>query len=514
MKPTDLLDRNGTAHQKKISAADPAYIQQLRSLSPAAPDVASAVYAAIFGCPIPLCPQCASPIGLDARGQPKKRFCSLKCLNASPEVADKIRQKKLSATPEQKTASNNKRAETCLTIYGVSHVMKDPARASAAAAKGNPKRIQTAKIKAEQYLRDHGYLSQQAHLSKEAREMLADSALLTKLFLEDKLTLNEIADRIGCSPSTVTNRLKELGLERKDHTLSQGENELFRFVQGLLAPGTEIIRNDRKVFSNTMELDLFVPLFNLAIEYHGIYWHSLDGIANAAMENRLRHQKKALACEEKGIRLIQIFEDEWRDKRSHCEALISNVLNLGERVGARECKVELLTDPSVSRAFFEKNHMSGHAPAAGIKTYGLIHKKTGKLLCAMSIASSRFAPETKTQEMIRFATERGYNVVGGGSKLIKAWQERNPGVTLTTYSDLRFGWGGGYVKMGFSSEGYTQPGYSWVVGKERISRYSVNKKIISQHPACDPSLSEDDNMFLRVGARKLYDAGHRRFSFV
>lgn len=65
----------------------------------------------------------------------------------------------------------------------------------------------------------------------------------------------------------------------------------------------EIIQN-RKILDD-FYLDIYLPKLNLAIEYNGNYWHSIE-----ARKPIDYHLQKSLACREKGIRLIHIYEFE------------------------------------------------------------------------------------------------------------------------------------------------------------------------------------------------------------
>lgn len=52
------------------------------------------------------------------------------------------------------------------------------------------------------------------------------------------------------------------------------------------------------------QLDIYLPDLKLAIEYNGIYWHSIKH------KPKHYHQKKSLLCKDKDIRLIHIYEFE------------------------------------------------------------------------------------------------------------------------------------------------------------------------------------------------------------
>ena len=65
-----------------------------------------------------------------------------------------------------------------------------------------------------------------------------------------------------------------------------------------------IIRNIRQIIS-PKELDFYLPDLNLAIEYNGLYYHSIEyGIPSDY------HYNKSIQCFNKGIRLIHFYEFE------------------------------------------------------------------------------------------------------------------------------------------------------------------------------------------------------------
>jgi len=87
---------------------------------------------------------------------------------------------------------------------------------------------------------------------------------------------------------------------------SKGENELQMFIESL---GINIIRNDRTQIINpltnrNLELDVWIPSLNKAIEYNGEYWHSFP--------NSIKNdQIKSNQCKEKNIDLLIIGENDW-----------------------------------------------------------------------------------------------------------------------------------------------------------------------------------------------------------
>lgn len=83
--------------------------------------------------------------------------------------------------------------------------------------------------------------------------------------------------------------------------------ELLKFIQSIYL---DIIKVNDKIEISPYELDIYLPKLKLAIEYNGIYWHSIEN--NISKDY---HLNKSLLCREKNIRLIHIYEFEDLDKQ-------------------------------------------------------------------------------------------------------------------------------------------------------------------------------------------------------
>lgn len=116
-----------------------------------------------------------------------------------------------------------------------------------------------------------------------------------------------------------------------EDSCSNGEDEVYFFIKRFL-PTTQIIRHSRKVLDNKAELDIYLPEFNFAIEYDGLYWHS----SNRQSTDKNYHANKTHLCEEKGINLLHVFENEWIFSRDIVESIIKSRLGIYGRVCMRE----------------------------------------------------------------------------------------------------------------------------------------------------------------------------------
>ena len=105
----------------------------------------------------------------------------------------------------------------------------------------------------------------------------------------------------------------------KCHPVSKAQDDIYKFLKSL-DPSLKIIKQTRKIIA-PLELDIYIPSLKLAIEYNGSFWHSLK-----KLNDKNYHLNKTKLCEEKGIKLIHIFEHEWNNKRDLILDIIKNMI--------------------------------------------------------------------------------------------------------------------------------------------------------------------------------------------
>ena len=99
---------------------------------------------------------------------------------------------------------------------------------------------------------------------------------------------------------------------------SNKEKELVEYIKSIY--NGKIIENDRTILQGK-ELDIYIPEYNLAIEFNGSYWHS------DTFKNKSYHLEKTKSCKEKEINLIHIFEHEWDMNKDACKSIVYNILH-------------------------------------------------------------------------------------------------------------------------------------------------------------------------------------------
>jgi len=102
---------------------------------------------------------------------------------------------------------------------------------------------------------------------------------------------------------------------------SKFELEVKKFVKSIY--NGRVVYNDRTIIFNNntnkfLELDLYFPELNKAIECDGVYWHSRK-------ETMQRDKIKTKLCNKNSINLLRITDKEWPSKR--CAQKINNFLS-------------------------------------------------------------------------------------------------------------------------------------------------------------------------------------------
>ena len=275
------------------------------------------------------------------------------------------------------------------------------------------------------------------------------------------------------------------------------QNEIFKFVSSL-SPDSKY--NNRSIIK-PYELDIFIPSKKIGIEVNGIYWHSFNHIETT--EERNRHTNKCDLCVNYDIFLIQINENEWRNKQKIIKSILKSKLGIiPNKIYARKCKIIKL-DSQQHKKFMDQNHIQGGKGYS--VAYGLSYKD--ELVTIMS-----FNKHKKYEwEITRFANKLNTMVVGGASRLFKRFIKENNPDQILTYADRRYSNGNLYKKLGFKLDGVTKPNYCYVKRDKIYSRQQFMKhKLKDKLETFDPKLTEAQNMF-NNGYRRLWDAGNYRF---
>lgn len=292
------------------------------------------------------------------------------------------------------------------------------------------------------------------------------------------------------------NHIQGQGCKKCFMDKSNIEREVFEYIKKIY--NGEVIENNRKILEGK-EIDIFIPDLKIGFEVNGLLWHS--EIFNP--ENNY-HINKTILSESKGVRLIHIFEDEWRNKKEIVKSLISSILSLNKVIYARKCEIREVENKE-SKEFLNKNHLQGNV--TGTVKIGLYYNN--ELSCIMTFSKNRVALGCKAKEgeyeMIRFCNRLNLNVIGGASRLLKYFIKKYRPNKIKSYADRRWSKGNMYDKLGFKFIRCSKPNYYYVVNKKRENRFNYRKDILVKQ-GFDKNKSEHEIMIERKIPR-IYDCG-------
>lgn len=275
------------------------------------------------------------------------------------------------------------------------------------------------------------------------------------------------------------------------------EKEVLSFVKKICGEKVIVEHNNRTIL-NGSELDIYVPSKKLAIEFNGLFWHNENNKPNNY------HLKKTEECNKNGIRLIHIFEDEWKYKKNIMKSMIENIIGkTKKRIFARKCDIRLCNS-SESKKFLDENHIQGWCPST-IKL-GLFYKD--ELVSMMTFGKSRhFIGNGKFEyELLRFCNKINTTVIGGASKLFKFFIKEYKPNNVISYADRRWSIGNLYYNLGFTFSHNSKPNYFYIIKDKRKNRFNFRKSILIKKYNCDENVSEREFCKQKKWYR-IYDCG-------
>ena len=277
-------------------------------------------------------------------------------------------------------------------------------------------------------------------------------------FLGDKkYTFSELAEIFNCPNYTVSMWASRLNIsERIKHCggKSSYEEDIIDYLNSLGIKN--IIHGSRKILANNLELDIYLPDYNIGIEFNSTYWHS------DAFLNKDYHQNKSKLAADLGIRLIHISEYDWIDTQRQLilKSIMKSACNkIKNKIYARNCIVKKLKSSEL-RSFCDKNHIQGYRNAK--ITYGLFYNN--ELVQMMS-----FSHHKKYEwELIRSCTKLDTQIVGGVNKLFKAFVKDEKPNQIFSYCDFNLFNGISYEKLGMQYLGLTAPNLHYILKNGKV----------------------------------------------
>ena len=288
---------------------------------------------------------------------------------------------------------------------------------------------------------------------------------------------------------------------------SKYEREIYDFISSVYSG--VIVTNTKQVIS-PFEVDVYLPDLKFAIELNGLYFHS----EISGGRDKHYHLAKTIKANKLGIRLLHIFEDEWKTKSEIIKSmLLSRIGKIKTNLHARSM---ILSYPSSDEknAFLKNNHLQGVDKSSIF--IGLYDSK--ELISLMTFGPLRTVLGSKSvqdqYELVRFCTKLGVSCRGSFSKLMTYFVSLKNPSKIITYADQRFSveTSNVYSKNGFNYISTTKPNYFYMKNHDsRLHRFNFPKhKLVKL--GHDISMSEWEIM-QSMGYDRIWDCGHLKYEW-
>ena len=460
----------------------------------------------------PSCKLCQRPVhSYQSFSEGFRAYCSVKCAKSDPAIIASTR-----ATNRNRYGCGNvsnhetvkqKRSETIKKRFGAEHYFQShDAKAKAKQTHLKTRGVEhpmhceevVKKQKAtvhERYGDQFGYFPQR-NITAFGREHLADATKFADVLLQHGVAT--MAELCGVSPQTIYAYCKQHGLPRPR---SRYEQEIGSWLdeQGLN------YRSNVKL--DKLEID-FVIEGKIGLEFNGLYYHTTASLAARGIElPKDYHASKLKVCEENGLRLFMINEDEWLERSDAIKARLLNLCRRSSKgAGARKLRIGSI-DLKCSNAFVDKHHIQG-STASTIANYGAFDADD-RLVAVMQFSHQR---GTKAVELIRFCSD-GRVYPGVFTRMLKHAVENEGYQSVISFADLRHSRGDVYSSNGFIEVGRIPPDYRYAKGLKTFHKSSFRKSEIARRFGEPYSMMTEAEAMRNLGYDRIYDCGKIKYKW-
>ena len=188
------------------------------------------------------------------------------------------------------------------------------------------------------------------------------------------------------------------------------------------------------------------------------------------------------------------------------KTILSSNLGINQRIFARKCKIGF---PNVyeKNQFLNEYHLQGEDKSQF--RYGLYYGD--KLVGLMTFRTSRYNKKYKW-ELVRYCGCLGITVVGGFSKLLKAFMREHDG-SIISYADRNYSDGNVYSTNGFTLVETNPPNFHYVNLNKgiRLHRSTYTKKRLLVLLGIKDSDKSESQITKDLGIKKIYNCGTLRY---
>lgn len=358
------------------------------------------------------------------------------------------------------------------------------------------------------------------HLTKSHPEISQNDYIIKNMFNGEKPLC-----KCGCGNEVeILRNGKNCDLNKetysRDYIKGHWDWEVFSDIGKQSTEEIELLNYIKSIYKGTIEesvrglipkyeIDIYLPELKIGIEYNGLYWHSEKG-----GKNKNYHLNKTKSANSVGIRLIQIFSDEWLNKKEIVKSKIRSILKTNSKnefIYARKCEIKEISSKEKD-VFLEKYHIQGKDKSS-IKI-GLFYQN--KLVGLATFSFPRTAlggnkNNKNTYELSRYASSS--YIIGGLNKIIKFFTKNYSPSQIYSYSDNRWTdiYNNMYINSGFKIIKHSSPGYFYTKNYLiRLHRYNFNKFKLKKMGA-DVLNKTEFQIMNELGYTRIWDCGTTKY---
>ena len=316
-------------------------------------------------------------------------------------------------------------------------------------------------------------------------------------YINNKTKVCIICPQHGDFEISLDNFLQGKSCPKCGNHLSFAEEEISNYIKQYYC----VERNNRKIL-NGLEIDIYIPELKIGIEYNGLRWHG-----EMFGKDKWYHFNKLKTANDVGIKMIQIFEDEYVNNKEIVMNKLKHLLhleeNMVERIGARKCLIKEI-DKKTAKDFLNKYHIQGFIQST-------VHLGTfyGDIL----IGVMSFTKVVNEWILGRFASNYNYICQGVGGKLFKYFIRKYNPFIVKSFADRRWTIDDNnnlYTRMGFIVDSILKPEYRYVnfklFGCKRMHKFGFRKLTLHKKYGFPLSMTENE-MTKEMGCDKVWDCG-------
>ena len=248
---------------------------------------------------------------------------------------------------------------------------------------------------------------------------------------------------------------------------SQAEEEVAVFLESL---GLVIERKVITLLDNRKELDIYIPEHNAAVEYNGLHWHS------EKYRSKEYHFEKYQECKDKGIELLQIWEDDWLDRKELVQFRLSSYFGKTKPVPGMSADdvISKEIDADIASDFLNGAHLQGATDAS--RYFGLLDTAEN-VVAVLAMATTE---KEREYAISRYAAKS--IAPNGFSLLLENAIETLSPIRIFSVSDNTMPDNGMLTNSGFKVHRLIEADYMYEKDKKRIDKTQFHHMKIHSNP--------------------------------